>query len=39
VTRNDHKTVEERRRAAVRTAALLGAFVVVFYIGFIVSHL
>jgi heme/copper-type cytochrome/quinol oxidase subunit 1 len=32
------KLVEEQRRAAARTAAILGVLVVVFYIGFILSH-
>jgi len=29
---------DSRRRAAVRTAAILGTLVVVFYVGFILSH-
>ena len=36
---NVEHDIEARRRAAVRTAAVLGVIVVVFYIGFIVSHL
>jgi hypothetical protein len=35
----DHKVVEENRRKAVKTATILGIFVAVFYIGFILSHL
>lgn len=31
--------IDSRRRAAVRTAAILGTLVVVFYLGFILSHL
>jgi hypothetical protein len=31
--------IDSRRRAAVRTAAILGTLVVLFYVGFILSHL
>lgn len=31
--------IDSRRRAAVRTAAVIGTLVFVFYVGFILSHL